>query len=411
MYFEPIEKVMNNRLVILILLPLFWICSCAEDRPAPQVLKTSEHNISFSGSSGAWMLTVNSNTNWTVENETNWCRVNKESGYNTEHLVVSVDSNNTGVPRSTTLRLLSQFHEVSIHVSQDTLRGDYHYKLPVIFHVIYEQGKENDSIQSVKTETLHQLVDQVNYLYRNGQNSVDMNLELVLATETPTGEALPEAGIERIQNSVLAYYNADNFLSQEKPDFAALTWDPNKYVNVYLFTCTQKDLLGVSHMALTPRQNGLEGLQANNYYYTHLPKVPWGIVLNNTFINEKRAYTTLAHELGHYLGLLHVFGEDSCDETDYCDDTPSYNRKEYEASLKEEMQEQELYNRIGCDGIPFVSYNIMDYDFSHLNQFTLEQYKRIRHVLENSPLIPGPKNIIVTKSLSEDVKPEIRIMK
>ena len=402
---------MNYRFFLIVLLPLLWMLSCAEDRPAPQVLKTSEHNISFSGRPGAWLLTVNSNTNWSVENETDWCRVNKENGINTDQLVISVDSNNPGTPRSTTLRFVSQLHKVSVIVNQDTLRGDYHYRLPVIFHVIYEQGKENDSIQNVKTEVLHALVDRANYLYRSGHNSIDMNVELVLATETPTGEALPEAGIERIQNSILAYYNADNFLSQEKSEFASLMWDPNKYVNVYLFTCTQKDLLGVSHLALTPRQNSLEGLQANNYYYTQLPKVPWGIVLNNSHINEERAYTTLAHELGHYLGLLHVFGEKDCEETDYCDDTPSYNREEYIASLKEGMQEQELFNRTGCDGLPFVSYNIMDYDFSYLNQFTLEQYKRVRHVLENSPRIPGPKNITVTKSLSKDIKPEIRIMK
>lgn len=402
---------MNYRLLLPILLPLFWMLSCAEDRPAPQVLKTSEQNISFSGRPGAWMLTVNSNTHWSIENETSWCRVDKDLGYNTEQLVISVDSNTSGAPRSTTIRLVSQFHEINVNVSQDTLRGDYHYELPIIFHVIYEQGKENDSIQNVKSEVLHQLVDRANNLYRNGHNSVNMNLKLVLATETPAGGTLPVPGVERIQNSILSYYNADNFLAQERPEFTALMWDPNKYINVYIFTCTQKDLLGVSHMALTPRQNSLEGLQANNYYYTQLPKVPWGIVLNNTFINEERAYTTLAHELGHYLGLLHVFGEKDCEETDYCDDTPSYNRKEYIANLKKEMQEQELYNRTGCDGIPFISHNIMDYDFSHLNQFTLDQYKRVRHVLENSPLIPGPKNIIVTKSLGKDTKPEIRIVK
>lgn len=402
---------MNYKPLIIALLPLLWMLSCAEDRPAPQVLKTSERNISFSGHPGAWMLTVNSNTNWSVENEADWCRVNKESGYNTEQLVISVDSNNTGAPRSASLHLISQFNKISVTITQDTFRSDYHYELPVIFHVIHEQGKENDSIQNVKAEVLHQLVDRANYLYRGGHNSVNMNVELVLATETPTGEALPEAGINRIQNSILAYYNADNFLSQEKAEFAALMWDPNKYVNVYVFTCTQKDLLGVSHMAITPRQNSLEGLQANNYYYTQLPNVPWGIVLNNSHINEERAYTTLAHELGHYLGLLHVFGEKDCEETDYCDDTPSYNREEYIASLTEGMQEQELFNRMGCDGNPFVSYNIMDYDYSHLNQFTLDQYKRVRHVLENSPLIPGPKNITVTKSLGGDSKPEIQIMK
>ena len=44
------------------------------------------------------------------------------------------------------------------------------------------------------------------------------------------------------------------------------------------------------------------------------------------------ANATLAHELGHYLGLHHVFAEkdnkpiESYADTDYCTDTKSYNR-------------------------------------------------------------------------------------
>ena len=90
---------MKFRLFLLLLL-IAGAFSCAEDRPAPQVLKTSEQSISFSGKPGAWMLTVNSNTSWTVENETDWCKVDKTAGVNTENLVVSVDSNNTGAARS-----------------------------------------------------------------------------------------------------------------------------------------------------------------------------------------------------------------------------------------------------------------------------------------------------------------------
>ena len=33
----------------------------------------------------------------------------------------------------------------------------------------------------------------------------------------------------------------------------------------------------------------------------------------------------------------------------------------------------------------------MDYSYSYLNQFTSDQFSRVRHVLMYSPLIPGPK--------------------
>jgi hypothetical protein len=66
------------------------------------------------------------------------------------------------------------------------------------------------------------------------------------------------------------------------------------------------------------------------------------------------------------------------------------------------MTMQEKYQRKTDDGITFTSYNVMDYYYSHMNQFTADQFLRVRHVLENSPLIPGPKNISVSRSIMEE---------
>ena len=52
----------------------------------------------------------------------------------------------------------------------------------------------------------------------------------------------------------------------------------------------------------------------------------------------------------------------------------------------------------------------MDYDYSYLELFTPDQFLRVRHVLENSPLLPGPKNILVTKVACEETIPPIRTM-
>ena len=142
---------MKFRILILSVLVL-GILSCAEDRPAPQVLKTSEQNINFSGKPGAWSLTVNSNTTWTVENETDWCRVDKTQGSNTEQLVISVDSNLTNESRSTILHLISQYHTVDITVSQAAYVEEHFYQLPVIFHIIYDQEHETDTVQNIKAE-------------------------------------------------------------------------------------------------------------------------------------------------------------------------------------------------------------------------------------------------------------------
>lgn len=406
---------MKFRLFLLLLL-IAGAFSCAEDRPAPQVLKTSEQSISFSGKPGAWMLTVNSNTSWTVENETDWCKVDKTAGVNTENLVVSVDSNNTGAARSTVLHLVSELHNVDVTVNQDVSMEEYFYKLPVVFHIIYDQDHDTptDTVQNIKAETIAALVKGCNALYRQSNNSTDMGLELVPVTEDPDGNVLQEEGIDRVLRTNSAYRNADDFLASSNTQDAELMWNPNQYVNVYVFTCTDNSLLGVSHLALTSNQNGLAGLERGQAYYTQIPNFPWGIVLNNTHIYEEDAYTTLAHELGHYLGLFHAFSENGCDETDYCDDTQNYDRTAYTEwlSTQSDPANPELYQRTDCEtGVSFTSDNIMDYDYSHLNRFTPDQYLRVRHVLENSPLIPGPKNISVTKSMTATDLPVIRIMR
>lgn len=366
------------------------------------------------------MLTVNSNTSWKVINETNWCNVDKTSGYNTAQLIVSVDSNDTKQPRTTDIRIVSDNQEVTVSVAQDTLSGEHHYRLPVVFHIIYDKDHDNasDTVQNIKTETIHWLVDGCNALYRNNFNSIDMNVELTLADTDPTGQTMETPGIHRVLRTTAAVFDPESFLQETNTGNADLMWDPNKYVNVYVFQFTQSknNILGISHLALTPRQNSLPGLTANNLFYTQIPNFPWGIALNNAYLYNDNAYTTLAHELGHYLGLFHIFADADCpaQDPDWCDDTPFYNRQEYLTWLeanKDNLQLQELFQRTSCNGDIFTSLNIMDYDFSYMNQFTAAQHYRIRHVLENSPLIPGPKNISVTKSLIETEKPVIRIMR
>ena len=124
---------------------------------------------------------------------------------------------------------------------------------------------------------------------------------------------------------------------------------------------------------------------------------------------------TLAHELGHYLGLFHSFSEktvkdkseaaDDDDDSDYCDDTPSYNRIEYGKWLTKYISDakankkdttlsmRELAKRTNSKGEKWQADNLMDYSICYSMRFTPEQANRIRQVLYYSPLIPGRKKI------------------
>lgn len=156
------------------------------------------------------------------------------------------------------------------------------------------------------------------------------------------------------------------------------------------------------------------------------------VSINSSYINQEssrytaadhgdKGYTydsgdinvTLAHELGHYLGLKHVFAEkdtdtgsepiESCTDTDYCTDTKSYNKPAYDRWLISYIEQhkqagndlvmKELIKRSNDSGEEWDSDNFMDYAVSLSFRFTPEQKYRMRQVLYYSPLIPGPKKI------------------
>lgn len=385
--------------------------SCAKDEPPPQVLKISEQELHFSGQGGEWLLTVNSNAVWQVTGETAWCAVSRTEGENTGELVVTVKENTEDQARSTQLCFSGDRSRATLVVQQDVSAGYQAYELPVVFHIIYDEI--SDTAQNIKSETVHSLIDRCNEIYRNNE----MGLKLVAAAVDPDSNVLEVPGIHRVLKTTSAYQSCTNFMKEDNTRDAELLWNPNRYVNVYMYKFTEDNTLGISHLPYTPRQNSLVGLVSSNYYFTHLPGFPYGISLNNTHIYEDDAYTTLAHELGHYLGLFHVFFTKACDvtdETDYCEDTPSYYRPDYERYVIEKgdsLSMDERMMRISCDSSTFTSFNVMDYEFSYMNLFTREQYRRVRHVLEHSPLIPGAKNISVTKSAGEDAdRPRVAVM-
>ena len=188
---------------------------------------------------------------------------------------------------------------------------------------------------------------------------------------------------------------------------------------IYNFTSDNSGTttLGISHLPFTTiGSNYLAGL--NEVKYSHLEienlNFPYCASINSSYIDHQSSgnnydsydvTVTLAHELGHYLGLHHVFSEtktgdliNTCRDTDYCEDTPSYDKQAYDADYEyvrnyepQNYTFEYLVKRTSCSEKTFISHNIMDYSVSYSDQFTQDQRDRIRHVLNYSPLIPGPK--------------------
>lgn len=329
---------------------------------------------------------------------------------------------------------------------------NYVYKLPVIFHVLYVD--ESDPRQYIPAERLAQILQNVNDLFKGklytaefGTTSEDMGVEFLLATHDEKGNKLATPGVEYVRWTGTWPIDPSDFMANNKANVGYI-WEPNEYINVMLYHFpieTSGETLGISHLPYVLKGiNEMGGLSALDASKANIGKASLGFAYCSS-INSRYAYkdvggayyetdrytnashrlfekavtgiqwshdinVTMAHELAHYLGLRHVFAEqegtvegdpaDVCDDTDYCDDTPSYNRQAYLRDLNqyiatlpegENVQAQRLVTRSNCQGEVYYSANIMDYSYTYGFKFSANQKERVRNVLYNSPLIPGPK--------------------
>lgn len=357
----------------------------------------------------------------------NWCRVSQSKGSGNATLQLALNANLES-ERSTTVVVWTPEEIIHISIHQDALPSgqEYHYQIPVIFHVLY--ASQTDNRQYIPQSRLAEILENVNAyykgntLYKGGAAGVDMNLEFVPAENDEEGNALATPGVEYVRLEAMPL-DCEAFMSDKRN--VDMLWDPNRYVNVMLYNFADVSggnsvILGISHLPFsTSGSNYLEGLPATTYSYLTKENLPYPkcVSINSLYAYEEtgeryNSYdvnVTLAHELGHYLGLHHAFDENEdaslssrCVNSDYCEDTPSYDRAAYMMNLQamiyeaqqqgKQLEMSEVVKREDCrTGETFSSYNLMDYEISYSDRFTPDQRRRIRHVLTYSPLIPGPK--------------------
>ena len=287
------------------------------------------------------------------------------------------------------------------------------HNLPVIFHVLYKSSTNKQ--QNIIEGHLASLMEEVNKLYDNCGE--DLDIKFVMATHDPDSSLLEEPGVVRHKINETTI-NSSYFMGYGKDPkkYCQYMWDPSQYINIFIYSFEDKGILGISHSPYVIKPDTLEGLTELEYE-ADWHELPWPqcVSINNEYIYSHEEYytitdvvNTLAHELGHFLGLRHVFSEepitydrDVCFDSDFCDDTPTYNKAAYDKLMQaylssgggvDDAEREILLMREDCEtGEEFRSTNIMDYAYTEANRFTPQQAARICYVLEHSPYIPGPK--------------------
>jgi PKD repeat protein len=200
------------------------------------------------------------------------------------------------------------------------------YKIPIVFHVLHNNGVENISDE--------QILDQVEILNRDfrllnadaatvqsvfqGMPS-DSEIEFVLATKAPNGTCFK--GITRTVNALS--YDGSNGSAQVTAvvngnDVFNGQWPGNKYLNVFVVA----EAGGAAGYTTNPGSWSASQM-GNGIWILH----DYVGSIGTSSVQTSRAFT---HEVGHWLNLSHTWGSNnnpgnasSCSTDDDVDDTPN----------------------------------------------------------------------------------------
>lgn len=255
------------------------------------------------------------------------------------------------------------------------------YVIPVVVHIIHN----GQAVGVADNITQAQVIDQIAILNADfagtGLNNgnapavfapakADCQISFCLAVKDPTGGILPEPGIDRIDRNSKGWttgpYATAYINSTIKPN---TIWDPVRYCNMWIMDLGG-GLLGYATFPAGTTLPGITGVGTATSDGVVMLNTSFGSIGTATAPPYHKGRTT-THEVGHWLGLRHIWGDGTC-LTDFCNDTPPAQNSNF-----------------GCPAFPFnngvcagnttgeMTMNFMDYtDDLCMYMFTLDQKTR-----------------------------------
>jgi hypothetical protein len=243
--------------------------------------------------------------------------------------------------------------------------------IPLVIHVIHN-GEAVGSGSNLSATYINAQVDQLNNDFGRIAGTSGSNTH-------PDGadtEVRFTAVINRVNRNTQGWtappYSRNYFESTIKPQ---TYWDTSQYGNIYIGDLSG-GLLGYAQF---PSQSGLGGLNndegpANTDGVVCLYTSVGSTVTPNPGGGIYAAGRTMTHEIGHWLGLRHIWGDGGCGVDDFVADTPESDASNFNCPT----------GHVSCGTTDMIE-NYMDYtQDTCMNIYTNGQKARIQAVLANA---------------------------
>ncbi len=265
------------------------------------------------------------------------------------------------------------------------------YRIPVVVHVVHSNASNTIGGTNNVNISDEQIISQIQVLnedYRrkagtNGFNTsaigADARIEFYLATVDPDGNAT--TGITRnyyAQKTSFNVFNDDVLLSQ------IAYWPSNRYLNIWV---TKIDTY-IGYTQFPTTADTLKGLPATSNEFTDGTIIDYRYFGRKTgTVNSSSLYAlgrTATHEIGHWLGLIHTWGDGNGCNDDYVADTPpTEDRSEVSQLLTCKQTYSTCVN--GVQTRDLVEDYMNYWPDACMNLFTAGQVSRMRLVMTLSP--------------------------